>query len=154
MKYTNEDFIRLMSAVDADGGEHLDETCAMDEITYTLPEGRHIVEHTHGCENETLFAIPYDPDSTVLVPEPILEDDPERDTYTAPDGTEQHVTRAKKIHNEATGRDEVLFEIVERGPDADNGGLATLGVVKACAVGDNVGMWPRFQHAMRDKGTG
>lgn len=153
MKYTNADFIRLMSAAESVGGEHLDETCAMDEIEYPMPDGKTRIEHTHGCEQETLFTIPYDPTETVLVPEPLLEDDPDRTTYTAADGTERQVQRSRKEKG-PDGRERVLYEIVERGSEVDGGGTSFALPVRVCAVADNVGMWPRFQHAMRDKETG
>lgn len=152
MKYTNADFIRLIDAVESEGGEHLPETCAMDEIGYALPDGKAWVEYTHGCENETLFMVPYDPNETVMVPEPVLEDDPDREAYTGADGTDRHVQRSKKI-TDSEGREHVVFEVVERTGEVDHGGSSFALPVKVCAAGDNIGAWPRFRKAMRDKET-
>jgi hypothetical protein len=145
MKYTNEDFVRTISAVEDQGGELLDETCAKDEITYEI-EGKTKIEHTHGCENETLFEIPFDPNEPVKVPEIVTEDDPDRGTYIAPDGTERQVQCSKK-----DDEGNPIFVIVAHEGEADAGGsVATADTVKVCAVADNVGMWPRFRHAIQD----
>jgi hypothetical protein len=148
MKYTNEDFVRTISAVEDQGGELLDETCAKDEITYEI-EGKTKIEHTHGCENETLFEIPYDSGATVMVPTPELEPDPKRGTYLDLAGNECHVTRAVTTEDPETGEERVVFEMVEHEGDAS----AYPEAVKVCAVADNVGMWPRFAGTIRDKGS-
>jgi hypothetical protein len=149
MKYTNEDFVRLISAVEEQGGDLLDETCAKDEIAYEMPDGKTKVLHTHGCEAEYLFEVPYDPTETVLVPEILTEDDPKRGTYVGPDGTERHVQRSKYDEDKNP-----IFEIVEREGGPDAGGEVYATPVKVCAVADNVGAWPRFRHAIKDKESG
>lgn len=147
MKYTQEDFVRLISAVEEQGGDLLDETCTKDEIEYEM-EGKTKISHTHGCEAEYLFEVPYDPNETVMVPEILTEDDPNRGTVTGPDGVERQVQRSKYDKDKNP-----IFEIVEREGGPDSGGSTYAEPVKACAVGDNVGAWPRFRHAIRDKGT-
>lgn len=147
MKYTQADYIRLMTAVEEQGGAHLDETCAKDEIEYPMPDGKTKIDHTHGCENETLFDVMYEPGETVMVPQPILEVDPTRSPFTSLNGETRHVTRSVKSEDEE-GNETVVFEVVQH--EGELSEQAFPEEVRVCAVADNVGMWPRFQHAIRD----
>lgn len=153
MIYTNADFVRMISAVDAQGGELLDETCAKEEVIYEIPgRKKPVVDYTHGCENETLFRIPYEADATVMVPEPVLEEDPDRSGWTDLQGNDRRTTRSVKDEDE-DGNEVVVFEMVERESPYEGGGVIEKGTVRVCALADNVGMWPRFAGVCQDKGS-
>lgn len=153
MRITNDDFIRLIDAVEAQNGEYVDDTCHADEIIYDDPKTKgKIVAMTSGCEKPTVFEIPYDPTEEVAVPEPILEPDPDRSEWPGPDGEMRQTRRSKKVELE-DGSKQVLWEVVVReGEDIDP---STMGrpKVTVCAQDDNVGMWPRFAGVLQDRGS-
>lgn len=151
MKYTNEDFIRLIDAVEEQGGDHLDPVCMPEEVKYEKGEP----SFTHGCAQPTLFDVRYDTGATVLVPEPVLEFDPKRsdeweDPYT---GEKRKTTRARKAKDKETDLETVIFHIVEREaePSQKQASMEYPCYVKVCGIADNVGMWPRFRHAIEDE---
>jgi hypothetical protein len=55
-----QDFLRLVEAVEDQGGAHLDEVCSMS--TYSEWTGDREVKplHVAGCAKRTLFEVPYD----------------------------------------------------------------------------------------------
>lgn len=151
MRYANEDFISLLSEVDAQGGDHLDETCTWDEIEFKRPDGTTDIARSSGCEKEMLLDIPYDPSATVLVPEPVLEEDPDRPGYTDKDGNHRPTMRTKMVdHPDDPDRKIPLIEYVEREGEVADGGTAMALPVRVCALEDNVGMFPRFSHVIQD----
>lgn len=138
MRYTTTDFIRLLSEIEAQGGEHLDEPCEAKEYPYTKG-GEDKLYHAKGCaedgSHETMFNVAYDPTATVLVPQPILEPDPARDG------------RSKRSKKDENGN--AMVEFVEY-PGDDIGPLADKHTVRVCAGHDNVGAWPRFAGVIED----
>lgn len=153
MKYAQEDFIRLMGEIEEQGGEHVDETCMWDEIEFEMPDGTTKRVKSSGCEKDVLFDVPYDPTTTVLVPEPVLEVDDERSGWTDSSGNEHPTHKTKLIqdpaHPDDPSRQVPLIEYVERESEVLGGADLVL-PVRVCAVEDNVGMWPRFAHTMQD----
>lgn len=151
MKYAHEDFIRLMGEVEEQGGEHVDETCMWDEITFKMPDGTETSAKSSGCEKDVLFDVPYDPSATVLVPEPVLEVDESRSGWDDDQG-DHHPTHKTKLVEDPNDPDRriPLIEYVEREGELAEGGVFTLLPVRVCALEDNIGMWPRFQHVIKD----
>jgi hypothetical protein len=150
MNYASKDFIALMGEIDKQGGEHVDETCMWHEVDFKMPDGttRHV--KSSGCEKDMLFDVPYDPSATVLVPEPVLEEDPDRSGYTDRTGTQRPTTRTKTYEDDE-GRKFPVVEFVEReGEVEEMAGTALALPVRVCAIEDNVGMWPRFRHVITD----
>lgn len=154
MKYTSTDFISLMGEVENQGGEHVDQTCTAEEILFKQPDGTTQRVMSSGCGLDVLFDVPYDPSSTVLVPEPVLEVDEGRSGWDDPDNGDHHPTHKTKMvqdpHSEDPSKKVALVEYVEREGELLEGGTATLLPVRVCAQEDNVGMWPRFQHVIKD----
>jgi hypothetical protein len=140
MKITPEDFMRLIDQVEKQGGAHLNATCTSDGIAYKMPDGQEKLILTTGCKEPLLFKIPYDPSETVMVPEPLLEADPNRSEWTDANG-DSRVTRRSKTETLPTGAKRVLTEVVERSGQPNEGFLNS---VTVCASDDNVAMWPRF----------
>jgi len=155
MLLANSDFLRLIDAVEAQDGAHLDDTCHADEINYEFPNGTRKSVLTNGCEKETVFEIPYDPTETVLVPEPLLEPDPDRSEWVDENGDSRQTRRSKteeifNDHGESTGSTRTLFEIVEREGERPDSGIIDRSTVRVCALDDNIGMWPRFKGTLQD----
>jgi hypothetical protein len=140
MKYTSSDFIRLLSEIEAQGGEHREDSCIGQEYPYTK-NGNDKTYYAPGCEDtgstETMFYVAYDPYATVVVPEPILEPDPDRDG------------RSHRSKKDEDGN--ALFTLVEREAEIPAGlSGAEPGLVAVCAGHDNLGAWPRFAHVIQD----
>lgn len=72
MNYSQEEFLRLMEAVEEQGGEHLDDLCSAKTYEFT---GKELARVTlPGCGNTSLFAVPYDAlakDGTEVGPQPV-----------------------------------------------------------------------------------
>jgi hypothetical protein len=142
MKIAHSDFLRLIDAVEEDGGKHLDESCTGTLVEFKEKDGKVVRDLTMGCNQDTLFEVPYDPSEMAAVPEPIMEPDDNRSPYIGLDGEERQPRRSRKDDN-----DNPLVEIVMR-KGRDSGGIPSS--VKVCALDDNVGMWPRYAHTMQD----
>lgn len=141
MRYTDADFIRLMTEIEGQGGMHLNELCGGEEHTFIMPDGKERTHFARGCENESMFHVDYDPYSTVMVPEPVLEPNPER-------GNQSHRAKMERDPSDPTGkRKRPIVQIVERSGHYPAGGPSP---VRVCANDDNVGMWPRFKHVIKD----
>ncbi len=144
MKIAHSDFLRLIDAVTDAGGKHLDEACTGEVLEYKDPKTKKVEKTTtNGCNQDTLFEVPYDPAATVAVPEPILEPDPDRSEWTDENGDGRVTRRARKNEH-----GEPIWEIVMRRGRENDGYLSS---VKVCALDDNVGMWPRFKGTMLDE---
>jgi hypothetical protein len=145
MKYGNEDFIRLMTEIEDQGGEHLDEICGGQEYVFQVKEGDKLVERTAfqpGCEAESLFHVKYDAYGAVRVPEPLLEPDPTRNG-----ASKRQKTRPDPA--DPTGKSRIgLDKVVMRHRDGP-GGKSEYHEVRVCAHDDNVGAWPRFKHVIK-----
>lgn len=157
MRYTNDDFIRLIDEVERHGGELVDDTCHADELTYEY-EGRVHRVMTSGCEMPVVFVIPYDPAQPVMVTEPVLEPDPDRKgEWKDAKGNKRRTMRSKKMPDpDNPDRKIVVTQEVERPGEVTMVGQPGLGVllpVTVCAVEDNLGMWPRFRHVIKDRGS-
>jgi hypothetical protein len=131
--YSNRDFVRLLTAVENDGGTYSGDECQYHEIDELTKMG-HKPALSTGCEEAALFDVAYDPSSTVDVPEPILIED---DDENAPQG------RKKQRRNADA---ELEWTVVTReGDDTDSFRTA-----RVCANDDLMRLWPRYRNAMRD----
>jgi hypothetical protein len=147
MKYSNEDFIRLMTEIEDQGGEHLDEICGGQEYTFQVKKGDKIEERTAfqpGCESEALFNVKYDAYESVVVPEPILEPDPTRNGQS-----KRQKTRPDPNDPTGKSREGLTRTTLRHGPSLQ--GRDRFHTVRVCANDDNVGAWPRFAHVIKDK---
>jgi hypothetical protein len=149
MNYTNADFIRLMTEIENQGGEHLDDLCDDQKYSYETKEGPKTV-FTPGCGNETMFHVAYDPFSTVMVPEPAMEPDPEREGRSHRAKTELDPTDTTFEREGRKQRRRPIIVLVEREAEVPAGGVGVLGAARVCAGHDNVGSWPRFRHVIKD----
>lgn len=130
--YHMSDEVRLIEAVEAQGGKYLPETCAADEIEYVMPDGSVRTPLSTGCEEDSLFLVAYDANETVNVREPILIEDPSPD---APKGRKKQKRDGKTL----------LFTAVERSGEGEIGEKST---VRVCANDDLMREWPRFRGEM------
>jgi hypothetical protein len=144
MNYTNADFIRLMSEVEEQGGEHLDAVCGGQEYSFVMPDGKAKTHFTSGCENESMFHVSYDPYATVMVPEPVLEPDPTRDGRS-------HRAKLERDPADPEGkRKRPIVVMVERQAVPPAGMENQPSAARVCAGHDDLGRWPRFRHALKD----
>lgn len=134
--YTDQDFVRLIEAVEADGGKYLAETCVSEEYDFVMQDARVTRMIGNDCEEDALFLVAYDPSATVEVPTPILVPDTRSG---APKG------RKMRKKNDA-GQEEWTLETAV----GDSTQEATLELVKVCANDDLMRLWPRFQRQMKD----
>lgn len=131
--YTNRDFVRLMDAVETDGGVYSVEECHSHEIDDLSKMGQKPAMST-GCEEAAIFEVAYDPSATVTVPEPILIPD---DSPDAPEGRKMQA-------RDDDGR--LRNRLVER-----KGEIRTdFRRARVCANDDLMRLWPRFAAAMKD----
>lgn len=104
MRYHEDDFLRLMSAVEEQNGEPAGTPCKGSKFRLQVPDNADKMKYkeflTHGCGLDTVFLVP----------------------YQKPAGRD---TKGDKIP----------------------GGTGTIAV---CAVGDDMGRWPRFQDAIQE----
>jgi hypothetical protein len=150
MNYSNADFIRLMTEIEDQGGEHLDETCGGQEYEYTMQDGTVKTHFTAGCENETMFHVAYDPYATVMVPEPVLEPDPEREGRSHRAKLEPDPSDKTFAAEGRKQRMRPIVVLIERRAEVPAGVEEQPSVVRTCAGHDSVGLWPRFAHVVKD----
>lgn len=58
VNYSKDEFFALMGAIEAAGGEHLDETCSPKTYNFSGPNSKPLV--IAGCGNSSRFEIPYE----------------------------------------------------------------------------------------------
>jgi hypothetical protein len=58
MNYTNEQYLRLIAAIEAEGGELLDELCSSRGYEFSGNLGKDVI--LPGCGNTSIFEIPYE----------------------------------------------------------------------------------------------
>jgi hypothetical protein len=130
--YSDKDFVALLEAVEAQGGDYAAETC----------KPRHIKElnlkqappaFDTGCGEDALFHVPYDPYANVIVNEPKLIPDPSN--------------KDRKVQARDDD-DNLLYTPVSR--MVNHPARGELRSVRVCANDDLMRHWPRFQEVMED----
>lgn len=58
MRYSEQQYINLITAVEDQGGEHRDEMCSARSYTMTGKQGKPVT--LPGCGNTSIFSLPYD----------------------------------------------------------------------------------------------
>lgn len=127
MNYEGDEFLRLLVAVQDQGGALLPDKC--EKVWYRLkqptPEGMRTKDvDTTGCGNESRLALIYDPTAPVdVAPAAFKRMDGKKVTFRGSKhpGEDGEIMRAR-------------------------GG----GIVTVCAVDDDVGRWPRFAKLMKE----
>lgn len=122
MRYEGDDFLRLLVAVEDQGGTLLPDKCEPTwfHLKQPTPSGmRDKAIDTTGCGHESRIALPYDPTEEVDIPP---------SAFKRMDG-ERVVFRGQK--------------------HAGENGETMQGIVTACAVDDDIARWPRFAKSMQ-----
>jgi hypothetical protein len=57
MKYTHDEAIELMDAIEEQGGEHLDQTCSAKKYSFVGDKMKPVVRP--GCGEDLMFEVPY-----------------------------------------------------------------------------------------------
>jgi hypothetical protein len=126
MRYEGDEFLRLLMAVEDQGGVLLPDKC--EPIWFHLPQPttggmRDKAIDTTGCGNESRVALSYDSTTAVDVPP---------SAFKRMDG--KKVTFRGSKHP---------------GEDGETMKARGAGIVTACAVDDDIARWPRFAKSMQ-----
>ena len=130
--YNDQDFVRLLEANEAQGGEYLAETCIPRHIK-ELDLKKATPVYSTGCAEDAVFAVAYDPSATVTVHEPVLIPDPQNKDRKIQERDEDGTLHSHPVEH-----------------SVDGGNHGALHVLRVCANDDLMRHWPRFRKYILD----